>query len=296
MLTLLEPGFVEWLEKELPYKLPKPYPLWRKVLEQGAITLLASHSATETNDYSLHSHAESWRELVHEKTPLYCISKDIIRDFQQTDITEGEPFFPKDWIPKILRFVAVFPDSVIKDCENNGIVMAFVEAFSRVPKDLAMFSKGVMITAINQKGIIYSTAFGIGDAGELLINPNLMAGSCSMTPEEGLFLQDFRSIIIQSILCLEFVPQYVEEPPAPRASSNPKAKAQHWNPRMLGRTYVRRIKPPAPQAEAPRGTNRSPRTHQRAAFWRSQACGKNFQDRVQRWILSTTVPKDKNGN
>lgn len=289
------PGFFELLQEELPYKIPKPFPDWQKILEHGAGIMLAARRQVVKNDFALLLHSEHWETLLKEKIPVYCLGKNIIRDFELTEVKEREPFLPKDWEPRLKDLMVLFPDSVIQTPDKDSVLYAFIKPFNHPLRNIASFKKGVHISAMTRTGTIYNTIFGIGDNGEILNTEILLRGSHEITSHEHGFLKDFRSIIIQVLLCLEYVPQYVEEFPQVLAR-NPRGKTRgklsSWNPRMIGKDYERRLVPLAPTPK-PTGSHRSPRPHNRRAFWRSQVCGKEGKDRVSRWILPTVVNKEK---
>lgn len=280
------------IQEILPYKLPKPFPQWKNILEYAVITLdLARKSKA---NISLISHSVNWQSLILESIPVYCICKNIIKDFELTEIRESEPFFPPNWEPKVPNFMLVLPDSVIKTPDNTNVLYAFVTYFDDIPKDPTWFPKRLMVSLINQKGNIYNSAFGIGEHGEILNRERLLEGSESLSDEEQAFLKNFRALVIQALLCLEYAPEYIDTPTEKKLSTLQKKKIplnQDWQPRFIGRNYERRL---APTSGVPKqkGEHRSPRRHHRRAFWRSQACGPQHKDRVARWILPTVVNRN----
>ena len=286
---------VDSLEKQLPYKLPKCFPTWRQILESAALTITIA-ARNNDQDFALDYHAERWCRAIADKIPVYCISKNIIRDFEETEVPENEPFLPKDWVPRVSNFMIVFPSSVIKTATNEEILYAFVSSFVGDPKDSTMFKKGLCLSAMARSGIIFSTTFGIGDDGEILNREKLVPGSYPLSKEETQFLKGFRALVIQMLLCLEYAPQYIEEPAIPEVIKNQPRKNPEkiwWTPRMVGANYDRRIASTNNSQNSPSfGDRQSPRMHHRNAHWRSQACGVKYQDRIPRWIMPTIVNKN----
>lgn len=293
------PEFLDFLIEKAPYKIPKPFPMWSRIAEQAVIPLRIFLERDELGNHIENFHAMSWKYLVLDNHPVYCISKSIIRDFEMTEIRESEPFLPKDWVPRLANFMLIFPDSVVQDPEGQSILYTFVSTCPPHNTDPTLISKCGVISAMSSDGLIYSTNFKIGANGEILNNEELQPGSMEVTDEDKVFLKKLRAIVIQSLLCLEYAPQYVEDA-APAVSSQSKNKTtkngpEVWSPRTIGLNYQRRLGSISTSTTSETTSDRkSPRTHQRMAHWRSQACGKGSRDRVARWIMPTVVNNGKN--
>ena len=254
-----------------------------------------ANQPNKDDDFLIDYHAERWCVAITQKIPVYCISKNIIRDFEQTEVVENEPFLPPDWVPRISNFILVFPNSVVRTPAGDDILYVFVSSFVGDPKDSTMFKKGLCLSQMTGHGVIFNTAFGVGDNGEILNREKLMVGSQDISKDETEFLKSFRALIIQTLLCLEYAPQYLEEPAVPKPSPHAPsktAKKVSWAPRIIGANYVRRLTPISNTAPVQSlGDRQSPRMHHRKAYWRSQACGIKYQDRIPRWIMPTIVNK-----
>lgn len=99
------------LLRSLAYQMPKGYYPWRVL---GGIGAVALASARGEHDHSTRLTVAGCQEWCKAQWPLYCISTSLLRNFEQTDVSDLEKLIPDDWEPPLPGFLLALPENAVR--------------------------------------------------------------------------------------------------------------------------------------------------------------------------------------
>lgn len=287
-----------------PYKIPKGYMEWRWI---SGVLGIGAYMVREKiyPDLVGSRFAVISRIWYDNKSPVYCIDRDLFKELQQTEIL-GQKHLLKDLDPGITQFILVFPDNSIKTAEGNNLSFVIVdsvnlreyldgynlEALSPVARRWMegiekRFEAQVSWASMDDGGAVWYSGRGINAEGELVRSDEqisldeLSAGDIS-------FIDRVENLIFNVLLLLTYEPETVtvyKESPKGFAKPNPNDKQKFWHPRWLQEPtemktrYIYTTQLP-PRADALKRA--SPHPHVRKAHWKRVPCGKGRSDR--KWV------------
>jgi hypothetical protein len=257
-----------FLVRERPYRLPKNYPRWSEVSREIA-TIAASVGDRNGRSH----HREIWRSWIDDHAPIYCISKELIRQFELTSLDGIEGLLGDGWIPPLPRFLLALPNHVYRPGLQDSPIQLIAMDFADAPSVIRW-------SAIDTECTAWGAYGAIEQSSELTQNSINFSGVGRVDQISGL--------VLQSALAMAFVPDLIEaEEPAKsrKMGQNAKQKDRFLTPRWIGKDFVRPKAVNKPQG----GHHASPQTHWRRGHWRNQAIGEGRQKRSLVWIRPTLI-------
>ena len=67
VVKFLGTEIVNIFEEQLPYKLPKCFPAWRRILESAALVINIANQPNKDDDFLIDYHAERWCVAITQK-------------------------------------------------------------------------------------------------------------------------------------------------------------------------------------------------------------------------------------
>lgn len=264
------------------YKMPRRFPSWETL--SAAIVFYSENADAKIEDVGAYMYAAFWEKWVNQQLPIYCLSADLMADFEKTDIQGIEKILQQDWKEPFSMIPIVLPQGALTSPMGYPILTINV----LVIEDAGDAEKMTMVLASDSNDNVISTAFGI------MADGSVMPPAACEDKEVDAFSHRIAAIGILSLLALVFLPELVdnsEEIDLTEVAGSKKLgfgkgkededKDKWRSPRWIGKTYKRQKRD---STIRPQGTHASPEAHWRKGHLRIQPYGIGLQDRRTIWI------------
>ena len=261
----------------LPYILPKTHPDWQMLSAIAAIML--SCDVQDAPDQGTALHTYMWQVWVENRYPLYCLSNELLRQFEQTEADNLASLIPDDWVPPFPLFLVCLPNNAV--LSPAGAWCPYILVLIHHPDLEKMISgeheKQISIGISDNAEVVWVSGSGYMD-GKIIESNNQLGGSKTDQAEHD-WLKKVFAIALQSLLTISYMPELIEETPQSEPSSvlskgNRSPAPKKLYPRWIGRSFERKG-----GKRSRTGTHASPATHWRKGHWRQQVCGEGRQQR-----------------
>lgn len=198
------PAEIEKFRSSFPYRLPKGYPTW-DLLTAAALTI-CKNSGQEANDRSVILSSEMWLRWLETQSPLYCISKELLREFENTDTRDLPRIIPHGWIPPLPYLLLIPPCSTVRT--PGGADVPYLMLGCSHPSLLNCMTSehkvqiSVAFADWNEELWITGTGLYPGQ----LVNDGKSSGKPTTQDELG-WLGKITSLALQSLLALTYEPE-----------------------------------------------------------------------------------------
>ncbi|MBW4514603.1 MAG: hypothetical protein KME11_05200 [Timaviella obliquedivisa GSE-PSE-MK23-08B] len=270
------------------YRIPKTHASWELI---SAIAAICTDNEPVKNihlDPAANLHRLAWKWWVQDELPTYCISHSLLKDFQETDINGLTKLIDEFWTAPLPGMLLLLPNSALCTSEGNPIPYLLVvisDGINKTPFRVE-HKRQISIFLSDQSESTWMTGFGLGD-NEILFKPNPKIGTEATTKEDELFLAKLRTIVLQIVLSLSYLPELIDSEILVASDERKGFGKQKSDrplyrvPRWIGKDYQRQS---LPRINPPQGTHASPHAHWRRGHWRQQSHGVGMKERKLIWI------------
>ncbi len=279
-------SFLATVRREMPYQIPTDYISWRFL--SAAIALAGSgvknrQELAKRGDVACWIHSHRTLLWFLKQAPLYCLSKEIIQAFDSTTVDNKQELL-KSIKPALYTMLLLFPKGLIKTSEGCDFTFCTVHVsdINNKSKSVA-FGHGfeldylehehdlnIQFSTLDSGGNIFFTGFGLYPDGSIVYEERNDLGQDITTSQDEAFLSRMRSIILQTLLVLQFEPNILHMPPTSSYTRSGKGFGRLnfdtetcWRPRIL-----KLDRPAKSSTTGGNGSHKSPRTHHRSGHWR----------------------------
>jgi hypothetical protein len=275
------------IRQEFPYKMPKTHVRWE--LLSAIATMMTGVDAQAAPDAGTYLHCRLWQQWVRQRSPLYCISTDLLRQFELTDTDNLPGLVPSDWVPPLNLFLLCFPNNAVVSPIGQPIHYMLVALMHpEIPGVIGSEHPRQISIALTDYGeCVWVSGSGLGE-GKLLHERNKL-GSHPTDKREEAWLEQMISIGLQCSMAISYLPELIDssesssESPQRPGGRQPSNRPRILTPRWIGRDFRR-----SPSTNLT-GTHASPTTHWRRGHWRQQPYGEGRSERRLAWIKPTLV-------
>jgi hypothetical protein len=276
---------VSAVRERFPYRLPRGYPSWNLLSAIAGIMLASDPS--KAPDHGTGLHCFLWQAWLRGY-PLYCLSTELLRQFEQTDTDGLAALISEDWQPPAPLFLLALPENAIVSPYGHSV--AYVLVCIQTPElpqlILTEHPRQISISFTDSNETVWVSGTGFSD--NQIIRARNELGGAPTSNEDHQWLAEIFAIALQCALALTYLPELVEDHqavPAQGKPHKPGSKKPVLYPRWIGRNFER----PRMLGTTTRGHHRSPIAHWRRGHWRRQVCGEGRQDRRLQWIRPTLI-------
>ncbi len=276
---------VQTVRRSLPYNIPRSHASWEMLSAIVACINIGGTAHKTDQGCALHSHL--WRSWYQNRYPLYCLSNELLRQFQQTDTKNLAKLVPADWRPPVPLLLLLLPNNAIVSPKGHYcpyILVAFNHPEIK-PVIATEYPRQISIATSDNSEVVWVRGSGLGEHGEIITSRNDL-GSSAIQIQESAWLEELFGIALQSSLALTYLSELVEAPPPvanqPRQGSK-SIRTPILHPRWIGRYFERRA------AQSSSGSDHQRTTHWRRGHWRQQPCGEGRQQHRLLWIRPTLI-------
>lgn len=285
------------IRQKRPYRTPKGYPSWRFLSGQIAGSLMFRSVAPDPAAYIHHQRAILW---YCQNAPVYCLSKELLRSFHDTDILDQAELL-SSLQPPLPTLLLLFPQNAITTPEGDALDWSILHWSDRAHPERSQGSadgyrasaiphgehpSNLHWSAVDNGGTLWYAGTTLTEDGRVIFSHDAQVGQNLMDAQEQSFLDQMRSLALQVFLALTYRDDLISiSRPADRAKGFAQLRKQEnapLFPRWLGKEYVR------PKASYSSGKG-SPRSHWRRGHWRQQAIGAGRKQRKVIWIEPTFI-------
>jgi hypothetical protein len=273
---------LEKLRKSRPYKIPKSHPSW------DLLSAIAYASVSgDMGDDGTRLHSGLWRVWIASQAPIYCLSNELLRRFQQTDTADLPKLVPGNWRSPLPIYCLALPNNAIQSPQGHQVPYLMVclhhpGVAQSLPSE---HPHQISIAACDSNGTVWVSGRGLGEG--VILPSNNQLGKNEADLAEMAWLQELSAIALQSTLALTYLPELIDDslPEHTQRSkaTSPSKSDKYLYPRWIGKNFKRPVSPPST------GHHSSPATHWRRGHWRQQACGQGYEQRKLVWIRPAIV-------
>ena len=282
------PGPLAELRQLRPYKMPKTHIDWKTL--STIITISAQPPMPNTIDQATYCHNGLWEAWFHQNAPIYCISTELLRQFQDTDAINLPGLVPDSWVPPMSVFCLALPNSSVMspcgaECPYLLVSMAHPELPSSVPSE---HERQISVSLCDRDGTIWMSGVGFHDGG--FTKNKCELGTSATGDDEKLWLQSMVSLALQCAMALTYMPELLAGEPRQTVHKHKtqihkqQDTAQPLFPRWIGKDFKRTY-----TQTSNHGSHGSPRTHLRRGHWRHQLVGAGRRDAKLIWVKPAMV-------
>ena len=275
-----QPELVETVRAR-PYKMPKGYITWAHLSALVAMYLAvvkAGIGHRSQDDIPTEIAALRMTQWFLQDAPLYCLSTDLLRAFENADLSNVFELF-QGFETSLPTFLVALPNNAVRTEEGNALSFLRVHVSERDHPELSIAEGyGLEVPYIDHDGPIHIHLSSMDDVGVTLIS-GLTIDSEGQLYDSGRILNAqelsssdlsdvdrMKKIALQCLLALAYSPELFDEPD----SSIPVTKglSQRRNQKRPSARSPRWLRPhSAPSVSRPRqgGSHASPRPHWRSA-------------------------------
>jgi hypothetical protein len=213
------------IRHEMNYQMPPGYINWQVLSQIIAIGL--STCDLEYAKIDISAFIQSYRIALWfaHKAPMYCLTYELIEAFDQTDALH-KPGVLCGWQPSLPTFLLAIPKGAIS-APDGALIDYLTISCSNInhPEWNSGKWKSISIHPFTLKYPLYfqystidthETVWTSGtavseDGNSLIYNENVDIGRDTLTPEDRVFIQRIRNLVINILLALEFLPSLITD-------------------------------------------------------------------------------------
>ena len=296
------PELLSLVRQVRPYRIPKQFMAWDVLSLHVAVSTYIFQVRPSGIDRATALHSSRMALWLVQNAPIYCIETSLLRAFERSDVLEANHLF-SDLEVAVPTFILMFPRNSVH-APDGGVIDFCVVHLAEVDRpELSAgeayglkvacvpheFKRNLHWSAIDSNGTVWFAGSGLMPDGSIRTTDD-MIGRDALSREDREFLQRVRSIILQCLLTLQYMPELFSAPAELKASKQGLSRTQtHGNrgrfmqPRLIGQNYR------SAASTAAKGSHASPDTHWRRGHWRRVAVGKGRKERSWAWIKPTIV-------
>lgn len=295
--------YCQWIEdaqaelvgivRSRPYQMPKGYISWQRLSAIIAINMGLVREGRETwiqHDIATNVTAFKIAQWFLQDAPLYCLSVELLRAFEQADLSNLYELF-EGFEASLPTFMVALPENALQTSEGTTLSFICVHIADEAHPELSQAEgygikipylqhdgkKNVHMSSIDSgcntwvSGLTVNNRGGLYDSGKILSAQDMSTSDLSDADR-------MKKVGLQCLLALAYSPELLGE------ASNPSSLAGKVTRRHQPRATAPKIRQPrwlrsAPSAEpirrAPQGgSHASPRPHWRSAHERRVPVGK----------------------
>ena len=227
-LMMFEKNHTELLgdiREEVNYRMPSEYISWQVLSQVIAVALSTCELSYAKIDISAFSHSYRIALWFAQNAPVYCLTRELIEAFDQTDVLH-KPGIMCGWQPSLPTFLLAIPKGAITTPDGAYVDYLTVSCsdfnhpewnsakwrnFTIEPFNLK-YPLYFQFCTVDSKETVWTSGTAIDEGGNTLIyDENSNIGRNTLTPEDRLFIQRLRNLVINVILTLEFLPTLVSD-------------------------------------------------------------------------------------
>lgn len=272
-----------------PYKMPKGYIPWQRLSSIIAMNMALVEAGPKywaRQDVPTRITAFKVTQWFLQDAPLYCLSIDLLRAFEQADLSNVYELF-KGFETNLPTFMIALPENAVRMQEGGALSFLCVHIANRDRPELSIAEgyglkvpyldhegqKNLHISAIDSQSITWVSGLTVNREGKLYDSGKILSA-------QGLSAADLsdadrmKKIGLQCLLALAYSPELLEGAGGPGSTAKttkrhrPRAHPQPRSPRWLRSQSAPPIRRPHQG-----GSHASPRPHWRAAHERRVPVG-----------------------
>lgn len=284
-----QPDLIETVRAR-PYKMPKGYITWQNLSALVAMYLAVVKSSIgrqSQSDIPTEIAALRMTQWFLQDAPLYCLSTDLLRAFENADLSNVFELF-KGFETSLPTFLIALPNNAVRTEEGSALSFLCVHVSERDRPELSIAEGyGIKVPYLNHEGQMHVHLSSLDSTGVTLIS-GLTADDDGQLYDSGKILsaQDLsesdlsdasrmKKIALQCLLALAYSPELFDE--SDGSSAGVRGTGQHRKQRHPSPRNPRWLRPQMVQSSARRptqgGSHASPRPHWRSAHERRVPVG-----------------------
>lgn len=290
--------YLQDIRQDFPYKIPSNYLQWRFLSAALALALESVRRKDflkETGDLACWLHSHRTALWLFKKAPMYCLSEEVIQSFDRTSVENKEDLL-QSIRPALYTMLLLFPKGSVVAPGGDGVSFCTVNVSDINHPEEAMacgyglslplleheYQLNIHFSTLTDRGDIFFTGFGLYPDGSIDYDPEAEHGRNSTSSEDELFLEKMRSLVLQTLLVLQFEPNVLHTPSTSSFTTSGKGFGVKSSisgdsflfPRMLKIEKQRKVSSVKTGAS---GIHKSPKTHHRSGHWRCLHRGEEGQ-------------------
>lgn len=299
------PKLVDLVRRERPYRIPRGYMPWNTMSALLAASIISWKNWQQLRDKAAMLNVARLSLWFVQDAPIYCLSKDLLRAFEETDVLNS-PELLADLHPPLPTALLLFPQNAVQTPDGTPLDFCVIhlsdkahpersqgKAFGiEVPYLPHEYERNLHWSGVDQEEVCWFAGAGLELDGSV-VTTNEQAGSEVVNDAEHQFLNRMRSLVLQCLLTITYRPDLLEDAAIPqqgfgkpRQGKGTGKQVEVRSPRWLGKDYKRPAQAPGPAA----GTHASPREHWRRGHWRRVVEGpRELGQRRWVWIEPTFI-------
>ena len=246
------------IREEMNYRMPSEYISWQVLSQVIGIALSTCELSYAKTDISAFLHSYRIALWFAQNAPVYCLTRELIEAFDRTDALH-KPGIMCGWQPSLPTFLLAIPKGAINTPDGAYLDYLTVSCsdfnhpewnsakwrnFTIEPFNLK-YPLHFQFCTVDSKETVWTSGTAIDEGGNTLIyDENSNIGRNTLTPEDRVFIQRLRNLVLNIILTLEFLPALVSDiekkdlvTPKGFGESLSKCKALDRLPRWLGKNF-----------------------------------------------------------
>lgn len=276
------------------YRFPKGYIDWRSL--SGVVAFCLANYQKPAPDLASKLNAYRTALWFVQDAPVYCVSTKLLRAFEESDVEQKSELLA-DLKPPLPTFMLLFPQNAIRTPEGGNLDYAIVHLSEReypershgiafgfeVPYLQHEHTRNLHWLAVDSKEVVWFSGCGLYEDGTVYQSDEQVGALCTTLTDRA-FLRTMRSVVLQCLLALTYVPELCESEPTQQCALSVVPKKGHIKqvtrqPRWLGKEYN-----PSRESVPPRGSSSTPvRKHWRRGHWRRVVIGARADNR-RKWV------------
>jgi hypothetical protein len=312
-------AYCQWIEaaqpelvgivRSRPYQMPKGYIPWQRLSAIIAVNMglvREGHKAWAQQDVATNITAFKIAQWFLQDAPLYCLSVELLRAFEQADLSNLYELF-EGFETSLPTFMVALPENALQTSEKTTISFICVHIANEAHPELSEAEgyglkipylqhdgkKNVHMSSIDSGCNTWVSGLTVNDRGGLYDSGRILSAQ-GMSDSDLSDANRMKKIGLQCLLALAYSPELLDGP----SNSSPAGKVtRRHQPRSAQIRQPRWLRS-APNAEPVRrapqgGSHASPRPHWRSAHERRVPVGKReLGDRKLVKIAPTWVNPD----
>jgi len=239
------------VRQKRPYQTPKGYLSWNYLSGQVAGSLIFRATAPDPAAYIHHQRVILW---YCQNAPIYCLSKELLRGFEATDILEQAQLL-RDLRPPLPTLLLLLPQNSLLTPEGAALDWCLLHWSDRDHPERSQGSadgyqarpiphtepSNLHWSAVDAGGTLWYTGTTLTEDGRTIFFHDTQVGLDEADDQEQKFLDQMRSLALQVFLALTYREDLVSAPLAAGSgcSASQRRESAPLFPRWLGKEYVR---------------------------------------------------------
>jgi hypothetical protein len=215
----------------MAYRIPKTHTRWETLSALIAWALPPVGDVAPADEGSK-LHIYFWHRWYEGRFPMYCLSTNLLRQFEAADTAGLSHLITPEWTPPTSLFLLLLPQNAVTSPAGNHCPYILVGCcHPRIDSIIkGEFEIQLSIATSDDAEVTWVKGRGIQNGQIIAERKNL--GSSAVEQPELIWLDTLFNIALQAILTLSFLPELVEAPQSERAG-----KSTILQPGWIGRDY-----------------------------------------------------------